>query len=129
MDYEELLREYIKLFVLVMETMGQATNNKKYMDVGKCIEDNEPNIKELIEWEPDFHQAIGYLIVSLLLTIHDKSDIVGWENHDRINYFIDDLYTRNLEKVTNAFLRKNGMPILEKPSQYGTVTLFEKFRR
>ena len=127
MDYEQLLREYIKRFVLVMETVGQATNNKKYMEVGKCIEDNKDIINQIIQWEPDFNQAIGMLIISLLMTIHEKDEMIGWENTQRVNYYIDDLYTRYLEKPTNAFLKKNGMPTIARLSDHGLFTLVEQF--
>ena len=127
MDYEQLLREYIKLFVLVMETVGQTTNNKKYMEVGKCIDEFEETIKQIIDWEPEFNQAIGLLIISLLMTIHSKYEIAGWENTQRVNYYIDDLYERYLRKPTDAFLRKRGMPTIAKLSDHGLFTLIENF--
>jgi hypothetical protein len=32
-----------------METVGQTTNNKKYMEVGKCIDEFEETIKQIID--------------------------------------------------------------------------------
>lgn len=125
MDYEELLREYIKLYVLVMETVGQATNNKKYQKVGESVLRNKKEIDKIIEDEPPFSTAVGYLIVTLLQDIHDNSDIAGYENVQTLNYFIDDLYMRYLEKPTNKFLRKHGMPTISKPSEYGTAILLK----
>lgn len=125
MDYEELLREYIKLYVLVMETVGQATNNKKYQKVGESVLRNKKEIDKIIEDEPPFSTAIGYLIVTLLQDIHDNSDIAGYENVQTLNYFVDDLYMRYLEKPTNKFLRKHGMPTISKPSEYGTAILLK----
>ena len=125
MDYEELLREYIKLYVLVMETVGQATNNKKYQKVGESVLRNKKEIDKRIEDEPPFSTAVGYLIVTLLQDIHDNSDIAGYENVQTLNYFVDDLYMRYLEKPTNKFLRKHGMPTISKPSEYGTAILLK----
>lgn len=125
MDYEELLREYIKLYVLVMETVGQATNNKKYQKVGESVLRNKKEIDKIIEDEPPFSTAVGYLIVILLQDIHDNSDIAGYENVQTLNYFVDDLYMRYLEKPTNKFLRKHGMPTISKPSEYGTAILLK----
>jgi hypothetical protein len=125
MDYEELLREYIKLYVLVMETVGQATNNKKYQKVGESVLRNKKEIDKIIEDEPPFSTAVGYLIVTLLQDIHDNSDIAGYENVQTLNYFVDDLYMRYLEKPTNKFLRKHGMPTISKPSEYGTAILLK----
>jgi hypothetical protein len=125
MDYEELLREYIKLYVLVMETVGQATNNKKYQKVGESVLRNKKEIDKIIEDEPPFSTAVGYLIVTLLQDIHDNSDIAGYENVQTLNYFVDDLYIRYLEKPTNKFLKKHGMPTIGKPSEYGTAILLK----
>ena len=125
MDYEELLREYIKLYVLVMETVGQATNNKKYQKVGESVLRNKKEIDKIIEDEPQFSTAVGYLIVTLLQDIHDNSDIAGYENVQTLNYFVDDLYIRYLEKPTNKFLKKHGMPTISKPSEYGTAILLK----
>lgn len=125
MDYEELLREYIKLYVLVMETVGQATNNKKYQKVGESVLRNKKEIDKIIEDEPPFSTAVGYLIVTLLQDIHDNSDIAGYENVQTLNYFVDDLYMRYLEKPTNKFLKKHGMPTISKPSEYGTAILLK----
>jgi len=125
MDYEELLREYIKLYVLVMETVGQATNNKKYQKVGESVLRNKKEIDKILEDEPPFSTAVGYLIVTLLQDIHDNSDIAGYENVQTLNYFVDDLYMRYLEKPTNKFLRKHGMPTISKPSEYGTAILLK----
>ena len=125
MDYEELLREYIKLYVLVIETVGQATNNKKYQKVGESVLRNKKEIDKIIEDEPPFSTAVGYLIVTLLQDIHDNSDIAGYENVQTLNYFVDDLYMRYLEKPTNKFLRKHGMPTISKPSEYGTAILLK----
>lgn len=125
MDYEELLREYIKLYVLVMETVGQVTNNKKYQKVGESVLRNKKEIDKIIEDEPPFSTAVGYLIVTLLQDIHDNSDIAGYENVHTLNYFVDDLYIRYLEKPTNKFLKKHGMPTISKPSEYGTAILLK----
>ena len=125
MDYEELLREYIKLYVLVMETVGQATKNKKYQKVGESVLRNTPQIDKILEADPPFSTAVWYLIVTLLQDIHDSSDIAGYENVQTLNYFVDDLYIRYLEKPTNKFLKKHGMPTISKPSEYGTAILLK----
>ena len=36
---EELFREYIKLFTLIVETAGQTEGNKSYKEVTEIIED------------------------------------------------------------------------------------------
>lgn len=126
MDYEELIREYIKLYVLVMESVGQASDNKKYQKVGQYVLKNQGEIEKLIEDEPPFIVAVGYLIVLLLQDIHESDGIVGYENAQTLNYLIDDLYERYLRKPTNIFLRKHGMPVINKLSDTGAAVLIQK---
>lgn len=41
---EELFREYIKLFKLIVETAGYTVNNKSYLEVEKILEKEEKKI-------------------------------------------------------------------------------------
>ena len=117
----------VEKMVSISASIATIAFNKKYMEVGKCIDEFEETIKQIIDWEPEFNQAIGLLIISLLMTIHSKDEIAGWENTQRVNYYIDDLYERYLRKPTDAFLRKRGMPTIAKLSDHGLFTLIENF--
>src|SRR5574344_1755684 len=116
MDYEELLRGYIKIFVLVLEAVGQKYGNKAYQEVGKCVIDNEDLIQDIIDKEPDFHEAVTLLITTLLLKIHEKSELFGWENKENLNYLLNDLYNRHLKEATNKYLKRIGMPVINQLS-------------
>mgnify|MGYP003550851911 CR=1 FL=1 len=129
MDYEELLRGYIKIFVLVLEAVGQKYGNKAYQEVGKCVIDNEDLIQDIIDKEPDFHEAVTLLITTLLLKIHEKSELFGWENKENLNYLLNDLYNRHLKEATNKYLKRIGMPVIDQLSDYGSLTLFEQKKK
>lgn len=46
---EELFREYIKLFTLIVETAGQTEGNKSYKEVTRVLKENEHIVKKIIE--------------------------------------------------------------------------------
>ena len=48
---EELFREYIKLFTLIVETAGQTEGNKSYKEVTRVLKENEHIVKKIIEEE------------------------------------------------------------------------------
>lgn len=51
---EELFREYIKLFTLIVETAGQTEGNKSYKEVTRVLKENEHIVKKIIEEEMSF---------------------------------------------------------------------------
>lgn len=123
MDYETLVREYIKLFILVMETVGQRDKNSKYQEVSKCIESNEPMIQKMIDDEPDVSVIVCNLIVQLLVDIHDSDSISGPENRDRLNELVEDMYQRHLREATNRFFRKHGLEPIDSINENLTVVM------
>lgn len=123
MDYETLVREYIKLFILVMETVGQRDKNLKYQGVAKCIEANEPMIQKMIDDEPDVSVIVCNLIVQLLVDIHDSDSISGPENRDRLNELVEDMYQRHLREATNRFFRKHGLEPIDSINDNLTVVM------
>ena len=126
MEYEELIREYIKCFVLVIETIGQANGNKKYQNVGKLVVNNREQIDGLIKQEPPVIVLINALIVMLIGDIHDSSEVAGVSNIPQLNELVDDFFVRYLEVPTNKFMKKYGMPIVKKPSEFGISMLIKK---
>lgn len=125
MEYEVLIREYIKCFILVIETIGQANGNKRYQDVGNIVMRNKEQIEFLIKQEPPVTVLINALIVMLIGEIHDSSEVSGVENIPQLNDLVDDLYLRYLEGPTNKFMKKYGMPIIKKPSDFGISMLIK----
>lgn len=87
---EELFREYIKLFKLIVETAGYTVNNKSYLEVEKILEKEEKNIKLTIEQDIPFTPFVATLIFYVILDIHGIENLEGDEKIDKIKELIDD---------------------------------------
>lgn len=57
---EELFREYIKLFTLIVETAGQTEGNKSYKEVTRVLKENEHIVKKIIEEEMSFYSICSF---------------------------------------------------------------------
>jgi len=126
MDYEELVNEYLDIITIIIEAVGQKLNNKKYQQASRLIKENRANIDKSIENEDEFYIIITHVIISLLIDIHDISNLSGRENVVKLNTLIDDFFNRYLKEPTNKFLKKNGMKPVQQPSAYGTSLILEK---
>lgn len=125
MTYEELIRKYVSLFILVIEVAGDTTNNKYYRDVALYVERNENLIQTLIDREVGFPQFISTIISVVLLQIHDDS-ICGYENTKKANELIEDLYIRYLRTPTNKFMKENGLKPIRSLIEVGHSTLLKQ---
>lgn len=123
MDYNKILKEYIKLFILIVEAEGQKRGNRAYQSISKLFSINNPNFRSVIEHlekeQPDFRLAISNLIICVIVNIHDLSDISGPQNSRYLGDLMDHFYTHYLRVGTNRFLNKNGLGVMEKPSDCG----------
>jgi hypothetical protein len=107
---EELFREYIKLFKLIVETAGYTVNNKSYLEVEKILEKEEKNIKLTIEQDIPFTPFVATLIFYVILDIHGIENLEGDEKIDKIKELIDDFWERYLKRPTRKFTSKYGLP-------------------
>lgn len=106
---EELFREYIKLFKLIVETAGYTVNNKSYLEVEKILEKEEKNIKLTIEQDIPFTPFVATLIFYVILDIHGIENLEGDEKIDKIKELIDDFWERYLKRPTRKFTSKYGL--------------------
>lgn len=125
MTYEELVREYIKLFILIMETVGQDIGNKVYREV-KSIIDEDGNLKNIIDQEPPFYVIVGVLILSLVCKIHDPKDLE--ENPGLLQSLLEDMWERYLKVPSNKFFRKQGLPTVNTINE-NVLILLKKYER
>lgn len=123
MNYQKAFDDYIKLFILIVESVGQRSGNKKYQEVEKIIKRDRSRMEEFIEKDPPFAMAIGVLIVSLLTEIHGLGSLSGYSNAGKVNTMVDDFYIHYLKDATNKFLLDLGEEPLEKPSDIARAAI------
>lgn len=74
---EELFREYIKLFTLIVETAGQTEGNKSYKEVTRVLKENEHIVKKIIEREVSFTPFVAFLIFFVIKDVHGIEKLSG----------------------------------------------------
>jgi hypothetical protein len=112
MTYKEIADKYIDLFVLIIETAGDVTNNQSYKNIENTVKKNRKELDRAIEDEVDFGMFIVILITTALLDIHSLEDLSD-KNEDEMYTLISDMWDRYLKKPTRKFLAQNGMKLID----------------
>lgn len=126
---EELFREYVKLFKLLVETAGYTVKNKSYLEVERILQKQEKNIKATIEDDIPFTPFVATLIFYIILDIHGADRLEG-EKTEEVKNLIDDFWERYLKRPTRKFTSKYGLPEVRDLETYITVlgkSYYEKF--
>ena len=127
---EELFREYVKLFKLLVETAGYTVKNKSYPEVERILQKQEKNIKATIEDDIPFTSFVATLIFYVILDIHGADRLEGVEKTEEVKNLIDDFWERYLKRPTRKFTSKYGLPEVRDLETYITVlgkSYYEKF--
>lgn len=127
---EELFREYVKLFKLLVETAGYTVKNKSYLEVERILQKQEKNIKATIEDDTPFTPFVATLIFYIILDIHGADRLEGVEKTEEVKNLIDDFWERYLKRPTRKFTSKYGLPEVRDLETYITVlgkSYYEKF--
>lgn len=112
MTYKEVANKYIDLFILVMETAGDVTNNQSYKNIENIINKSRGELNRAIEDEIDFGMFIVILITAVLLDVHKIEDLYE-KDEDEMYSLISDMWERYLKKPTRKFLTQNGMKLID----------------
>lgn len=127
---EELFREYVKLFKLLVETAGYTVKNKSYLEVERILQKQEKNIKATIEDDIPFTPFVATLIFYVILDIHGADRLEGVEKTEEVKNLIDDFWERYLKRPTRKFTSKYGLPEVRDLETYIIVlgkSYYEKF--
>ena len=123
MTFEELVREYVKLFILIIETVGQDVGNKIYQNVSNILkeDDSEKAIQSLIDNEVPFFVVVSTLETIVLCKLHNSKDL--YENNNILQGLVGDMWERYLKLPSNRFFRKNGLPTINRIDENGIIML------
>lgn len=123
---EELFREYIKLFTLIVETAGQTEGNRSYSEITRILEENEHVVKKVIEEEMPFTPFVATLIFLVVEDVHGAQKLSGEESVEIIKPLVDDFYVRYIKKPTRKFTAKYGLPAVENLNTYISLYMKQK---
>lgn len=113
MSYEEALKSWEKIFILVMESTDDPVYRKAEEVINK--ESTQKLIKSLIEEEVYLPYAIGGYIVTMIIEAQGPEKLEKL-SLDEMGERIDDFWNRYLKKPTRAFTTKNGLPPVDQES-------------
>ena len=119
MTTKEIYRKYEEVFILVMETAGEETNNQAYKDVERILKDKvfAKSINQAIEDEAPIQVFISLCIVALLKEIHgvdELSDMTEDETYELADY----IFQHYLRKPTRKFTSTYGLPVINSLDTY-----------
>lgn len=129
MTYKEIAEKYIDLFVLIIETAGDVTNNQSYKNIEHIVEKSRKGVLDkAIEDEVDFGMFIVLLITAALMDIHPLEDLSN-KDEDEMYVLISDMWDRYLKKPTRKFLTQNGMKLIDELTYSSVIFKKDKNKR
>jgi uncharacterized membrane protein len=110
MTMKQILDEYKKQFIIVMETVGEIIKTiPSYKNVEKIIERKVGNNEEqLIDVNAPFGVFVVLYISLLLADIHGAEVVASWENVTERKE-CRAIYNNYLKEITDNFTRKYGL--------------------
>lgn len=113
MSYEETLKSWERIFILVMESTDDPVYKKAEEIINK--ESTQKLIKSLVEDEVYLPYAIGGYIAMMIVEAQGPERLEEL-SLDEMEERIDDFWNRYLKKPTRAFTTKNGLPPVDQES-------------
>ena len=109
MTVEEIYKEYKKLFVLIMETAGQETNNSVYVKSEEILKKHDNLFKQHIEQDAPFEVFVTSCMVVLIMEIHGLEKLSDLDEKETTN-LVKSMYDMYLKRPTKKFASKYGLP-------------------
>lgn len=109
MTMNQILEEYKKQFIIVIETVGEIQKNSSYKNVESILKKRlNNNENSLIDHGAPFGVFVVLYISFLLADIHGPEVVATWEDvADREECRA--IYDNYLKEVTDNFTRKYGL--------------------
>ena len=109
MTMHQILEDYKKRFIIVMETVGETMNNDSYKRVEKIasnkVGDNE---ESLIDCGAPFGVFVVFYISLLLADIHGPEVVASWVDVASRKE-CKSIYNNFLKEITDNFTRQYGL--------------------
>lgn len=116
MTYGEIVHEYRKLFIMLVEKAGHETGNTSYLKVEEILkEKNVEKLEEsLISDEPEFVIIVCSYLVLLFCDIYGIDKVEDWDQ-DMSAAKVSEFYHAFLKKATIRFCEKYGLEPFDDP--------------
>ena len=116
MTYEEIVSEYKKLFIMLVEKAGHETGNPHYLRIEETFKKHSSGKMEqsLIENEPEFVIIVCSFLVLLFCDIYGIDNVEDWDQ-EKSGSKISEFYREFLKKGTTKFCEKYGLEPFDDP--------------
>ena len=116
MTYEDIVHEYRKLFIMLVEKAGRETGNTSYQRVEEILkEKNVGKLEEgLIQSEPEFVIIVCSYLVLLFCDIYGIEGVENWDQEMSATK-ISEFYHEFLKGATIRFCEKYGLEPFDDP--------------
>ena len=116
MTYGEVVHEYRKLFVMLVEKAGRDTGNTSYIRVEEILKEKKVEMleEELIKSEPEFVIIVCSYLVLLFCDIYGIDGVENWDQ-DMSASKLSEFYQEFLKKATIKFCEKYGLEPFDDP--------------
>lgn len=128
MTYKEVVQEYRKLFIMLVEKAGRETGNTSYQNIEKVLKDMkvENMEKSLVDKEPEFVVVVCSYLVLMFCDIYGKEKVREWDEEESAQK-LSEFYETFLKKSTMRFCEKYGLEPFDDPrTSFKLIVLSEK---
>lgn len=116
MTYGEVVHEYRKLFVMLVEKAGRDTGNTSYIRVEEILKEKKAEVleEELIKSEPEFVIIVCLYLVLLFCDIYGIDKVENWDQEMSATK-LSEFYHEFLKGATIRFCEKYGLEPFDDP--------------
>lgn len=116
MTYEDIVHEYRKLFIMLVEKAGRETGNTSYQRVEEILKEKkvEKLEEELIQSEPEFVIIVCSYLVLLFCDIYGIEGVENWDQEMSATK-LSEFYHEFLRGATIRFCEKYGLEPFDDP--------------
>ena len=116
MTYREIVHEYRKLFIMLVEKAGRETGNTSYQRVEEILKEKkvEKLEEELIQIEPEFVIIVCSYLVLLFCDIYGIERVENWDQEMSATK-LSEFYHEFLKGATIRFCEKYGLEPFDDP--------------
>ena len=116
MTYGEVVHEYRKLFVMLVEKAGRDTGNTSYIRVEEILKEKKVEMleEELIKSEPEFVIIVCFYLVLLFCDIYGIDKVENWDQ-EMSAAKLSEFYHEFLKGATIRFCEKYGLEPFDDP--------------
>lgn len=124
MTLKEIKEKWFDMFILIMETAGEETDNEDYKNVKKICEETKLRKQSKNFNDLEDNQLLNVHIIvnvlSLVLRIHKGENLSDEEYQD----LCQDMWDRYLRKPTRKFTSRNGiLPVPKNLFEHWGITV------